>query len=140
MISERRRAAEHVAIQVRHANVTVRDEPTQTELHLQDVEGKGYSEGPRAVVDLLRGMLNGGEFRFAAQVDRTAMAMSLKTQFRADDVKLDDGMKILRYVVPVLAGAASTSGAGSMPTSMPRVRALRGGSCVSRWQAMGSLR
>ncbi len=104
----RRKSINHIAIQVRQANVIVRDEPTQTQLQLQDVEGEGYSEGPRAVVDHLRGTLNGGRFRFAAQVDRTAMAMDLKAQFRADDVKLDEGLKILRYVVPVLAGAPST--------------------------------
>jgi uncharacterized protein involved in outer membrane biogenesis len=108
LISGRRKPVDHITIQVRHANVTVLDEPTQTQLHLQDVEGEGYSEGPRAVVDHLRGTLNGGAFRFAAQLDRTAMAMNLKAQFRADDVKLDEGMKILRYFVPILAGAPST--------------------------------
>ena len=117
--------------------VTVLDEPTQTQLHLQDVEGEGYSEGPRAVVNHLRGTLNGGAFRFAAQVDRTASALSLKTQFRADDVKLDEGMNILRYVVPVLAGARRPSRDGSIRTSMSRARGLRGGTSAGRWPVMG---
>ena len=56
----------------------------------------------------MRGGLNGGTFRFAAQLDRTASALSLETEFRADDVNLDEGMKALRYVVPVLAGAPSS--------------------------------
>ena len=138
--SGRPQPSRHIAVQVHHANVIVLDQPTQTQLHLQDIEGEGYSEGPRAVVDHLRGTLNDGPFRFAAQLDRTASAMSLKTQFRADDVKVNEGMKILRYVVPVLAGAPPPSRAGSMPTSMPRVRASRGKTCASRWPAMGSLR
>ncbi len=99
------KSADHVAFQLRHTTVTVLDEPTQTRLNLQDVEGEGYSEGPRAVVDRLSGTLNGGTFRFAAQLDRTASALSLESQFRADDVNLDNGMNILSYVVPVLAGA-----------------------------------
>ena len=107
LITWNAKSADHVAVQVRHTTVTVLDEPTQTRLHLQDVEGEGYCEGPRAVVDQLRGSLNGGAFRFAAQLDRTASALSLESQFRADDVNLDDGMNILSYVVPVLAGAPS---------------------------------
>ena len=119
-LSGRWKRPEHIAVQVRNAHVTVVDMPTQTQLQLLDVEGEGHSEGPRAVVNHLRGTLNGGRFRFAAQLDRTAQALGLKTQFRAEDVQLDDGMKILRYVVPVLAGAPRPSRGGSMPTSMPR--------------------
>jgi uncharacterized protein involved in outer membrane biogenesis len=100
--------ADHIDVGIRHAHVTVLDMPTQTRIQLEDVEGEGYSEGPRAVVDHLQGTLNSGRFWFAAQVDRTARALGLKTQFRADDVKIDEGMKILRYAVPVLAGAPST--------------------------------
>jgi AsmA protein len=99
--------ADRVAIQVRHARVTVIDEPTETRLQLQDVEGEGSWEGPRTIVDHLRGTLNGGPFRFAAQVDRTAAALSVEAQFRAEDVAVDPGMKVLRYVLPVLAGAPS---------------------------------
>jgi hypothetical protein len=97
--------ADRVAIQVRRAHVTVIDEPAETRLQLEDVEGEGSWEGPRTIVDHLRGTLNGGPFRFAAQVDRTAAALSVEAQFRAEDVAVDPGMKVLRYVVPVLAGA-----------------------------------
>ena len=83
LISWKARSADHIAVSVRQASVTVLDEPTQTRLHLQDVEGEGYCEGPRAVVDRLRGNLNGGAFRFAAQLDRTASALSWESQFRA---------------------------------------------------------
>ncbi len=88
-----------------NARVTVLDEPTGTRLKLEDVEGEGYGEGRLAVVEHLRGTVNGGAFRFAARIDRTASALAAEAQFRADDVGLDDGMRILRYVVPVLAGA-----------------------------------
>jgi uncharacterized protein involved in outer membrane biogenesis len=107
LITWNAKPADHVAVQVHHTTVTVLDEPTRTRLHLEDVEGEGYCEGPRAVVDRLKGSFNGGAFRFAAQLDRTASALTLESQFRADDVNLDDGMNILSYVVPVLAGAPS---------------------------------
>jgi AsmA protein len=97
--------AGRVAVQVRRAKLRVVDEPTQTWLHLEDVEGEGFREGCRIVVDHLRGNLNGGPFRFAAQLDRTASALSIEARFRADDVTVDQGMKVLRYVVPVLAGS-----------------------------------
>jgi hypothetical protein len=99
-------AQEHrVTVQVHNARVTVLDEPTGTRLKLEDVEGEGYGEGRLAVVEHLRGTVNGGAFRFAARIDRTASALAAEAQFRADDAALDDGMMILRYVVPVLAGA-----------------------------------
>ncbi len=101
-----RAAPEHrVDVQLHRANVTVLDQPTQTRLKLENVEGEGFDEGPLAVVEHLQGTINGGAFRFAARIDRTALALAAQAQFRADDVALDDGMTILRYVVPVLAGA-----------------------------------
>jgi uncharacterized protein involved in outer membrane biogenesis len=105
--SARPAVADRVVVQIRHASVTVVDEPTETRLHLEDVEGEVSCEGRRTVIDHLRGLLNGGPFRFGAQLDRTASALSLEAQFRADDVTLDQGMRVLRYVVPVLDGAPS---------------------------------
>lgn len=96
-----------VTARVRRANITVIDEPTATRLRIQDVAGEGYAEGRLAVVEQVRGSVNGGEFRFAARVDRTEGNLSAEAQLRTDDVGLDDGMKALRYVVPVLAGATS---------------------------------
>ena len=96
---------DRVTVQLHRARVTVLDEPTQTRVQLEDVEGEGYREGPLAVIEQLRGTVNGGEFRFAARMDRTAGALATEAQLRADDVALDDGMKVLRYVVPFLAGA-----------------------------------
>jgi hypothetical protein len=98
---------DRVTVQVRRASVTVIDEPTRSRIRLQDVEGEGYAEGRVAAVEQLRGSFNGGEFRFAARMDRTASALATEAQLRADDVALDDGMRALRYIVPVLAGASS---------------------------------
>ncbi len=105
----RARAAEsRISVRVHGARVLVVDEPSSTRVKLEDVEGEGYGEGPLEVVDQLRGTINGGSFRFAARVDRTARAMSAEAQLRAEDVTLDEGMSILRYVVPVVAGATSS--------------------------------
>lgn len=105
----RARAAEsRITVRVHGARVLVVDEPSQTRLKLEEVEGEGYGEGPLEVVEQLRGTINGGAFRFAARVDRTARAMSAEAQLRAEDVALDEGMSILRYVVPVAAGATSS--------------------------------
>jgi AsmA protein len=96
-----------VGVRVHRAQVTIVDEPTATRLLVQDVTGEGYSEGRLVIVEHVRGSVNGGEFRFAARVDRTDGRLSAEGQLRADDVGLDDNMKALRYVVPVLAGATS---------------------------------
>lgn len=97
-----------ISVRVHGARVLVVDEPSGTRLKLEDVEGEGYGEGPVEVVEQLHGTINGGTFRFAARVDRTARAMSAEAQLRAEDVALDDGMSILRYVVPVVSGATSS--------------------------------
>ncbi len=103
------RAAEsRISVRVHGARVLVVDEPSGTRLKLEDVEGEGYGEGPVEVVEQLHGTINGGTFRFAARVDRTARAMSAEAQLRAEDVALDEGMSILRYVVPVISGATSS--------------------------------
>jgi AsmA protein len=98
---------DRITVQVHRASVTVIDEPTRTRIGLGDVEGEGYAGGRVVAVEHLRGAINGGEFRFAARMDRTASALAAEAQLRADDVALDDGMRALRYIVPVLAGASS---------------------------------
>jgi AsmA protein len=129
-----------VAVQVRSAAVTVVDEPTRTRLVLKDVDGDGYAEGPLAVVEQLGGTINGGRFQFTAELDRTRSALSAKARLRTDDVALDDGMNILRYVVPVLSGGpAPVKGRmngelyaeGSGPTWPDLVRRLAGHGAVA---------
>ena len=96
-----------ITVQVHRASVTVIDEPTRTRVGVQDVEGEGYVEGRVLAVEHLRGAINGGAFRFAARMDRTASALAAEAQLRADDVAIDNGMGALRYIVPVLAGGSS---------------------------------
>jgi hypothetical protein len=102
------RSERRITVQVHRASVTVIDEPTRTRLQLRDIDGEGYAEGPLAIVEQLGGTLNGGRFRFAGRLDRTQSALAAEARLRADDVALDDGMSLLRYVVPVIAGGSAT--------------------------------
>ena len=52
-------------------------------------------------------MLNGGPFQFSGQLDRSGEELTLEAKFRAEKVVLDDGMRLLRYAVPVLAGVVA---------------------------------
>ena len=94
-----------LVIQIRAGTLTLIDEPSKTRLHLQNVEGEAVREGQRTIIHQMRGMLNGGPFHFVGQLDRTGDAPRFEGRFRAEDVVLDDGMSVLRYAVPVLAGA-----------------------------------
>jgi AsmA-like C-terminal region len=97
---------ERIAVSFHGATVTVLDEPSKTLLHLQNVEGDGAVEGRRVVLQNVRGTLNGGPFQFSGQLDRSGEEPTLEARLRADRVVLDDGMKLLRYAVPVLAGVS----------------------------------
>jgi AsmA protein len=81
------------------------DQPTRTQLTFKDVAGEGNWEGERAFVATLEGQLNEGPFQFTAHLDRSTGQPNFEGQFRASDVGLDQGMNVLRYLVPVLAGA-----------------------------------
>ncbi|MFI5458339.1 MAG: AsmA-like C-terminal region-containing protein [Isosphaerales bacterium] len=94
-----------LVIQIRSGTVTLIDEPSKTRLHLQNVEGEAVREGHRAIIHLMRGMLNGGPFHVDGHLDRTGDTPRFEGRFRAENVVLDDGMSLLRYAVPVLAGA-----------------------------------
>jgi AsmA-like C-terminal region len=54
----------------------------------------------------LRGVLNGGPCQFVGELDRTGSEPRFEGRIQAQDVVLDDGMSVLRYAVPVLAGAS----------------------------------
>jgi AsmA protein len=98
--------SERIAIVIHSATVAVVDEPSKSHFRLQNVEGEGAVEGRRVVIDHLRGTLNGGPFQFSGQLDRSGEEPTFEARFRADRVVLDDGMRLLRYAVPVLAGAS----------------------------------
>ncbi len=100
------RSPRPVNFQIRSGTVTVIDEGSKTRLHLQNVDGEGLREGQKIVIQSLRGEINGGPFQFAGQLDRSSDAPSIEGRLRAEDVVLDDGLRLLRYAVPVLAGAS----------------------------------
>ncbi len=94
-----------VEFTIRGATVTLIDEPSGTRVRMENVDGDGVREDQKFVIQNLRGALNGGPFEFVGELDRTKATPHFEGRFRADDVVLDDGMAIVRYLVPVLAGA-----------------------------------
>ncbi len=90
---------------IRDARIVLLDQPTQTKLVLEGVEGEGAWEGEGGLVATLAGQMNQGPFQFTAHVDRSGGQPNFEGQFRASDVVLEPGMNALRYLVPVLAGA-----------------------------------
>jgi uncharacterized protein involved in outer membrane biogenesis len=95
-----------LAVQIKGASLTILDEPSQTRLHMQDVDGEAVLDDRRIVIENLSGVLNGGPCRFVGELDRTGDESRFEGRIQAQDVVLDDGMSVLRYAVPVLAGAS----------------------------------
>jgi len=91
---------------IQQTRILLIDEPSHTQLTFDEVEGEGISEGEGAFVATLSGRLNQGPFQFTAHFDRAGGQPNFEGQFRTSDVVLDRGMSVLRYLVPVLAGAA----------------------------------
>ena len=89
---------------VRQTRILLIDQPSQTRLTFDEVEGEGTWEGEGAFVATLSGRLNQGPFEFTAHLDRSGGQPNFEGQFRTSDVVLDQGMSMLRYLVPVLAG------------------------------------
>ena len=100
------RDAAPLIVHVRGASLTLIDEPSQTRLHMQNAEGEGTLEDRRILVQNLRGVLNGGPCQFVGELDRTGSEPRFEGRIQAQDVVLDDGMSVLRYAVPVLAGTS----------------------------------
>jgi AsmA protein len=92
------------------ARIHLLDEPTRSSVTLEHVEGEGVWEDGKNVNATLYGFVNGGPFQLAGSLDRTPGRPSFEGRFNADRVRLDDGMAVLRYLVPVLAGASPTFG------------------------------
>ena len=108
-LSEDHRDQGEFAFHIRGSDLTFIDEASQTHLHMRNVEGEGIRSDRKLVITSLRGTLNGGMFHLVGHVDRTDGVPNVEGRFQAEDVVLDDGMSALRYAVPVLAGAPSTS-------------------------------
>jgi len=97
---------ESLLVHVTNSKIELIDEPSQTHLHLDDVSGEGLCEGRKITVRNLAGVLNGGSFRLAGQLDLTDSYRIVDVALEADGVVLDDGMSALRYVIPPINGAA----------------------------------
>ena len=95
-----------VNVQIRSGTVTMIDDASNSRFHLENVEGEAVRDGERIVIRKLIGQLNGGPFQLAGELDRSSEVPKFEGQFRAQDVVLDDGMRVLEYAVPVLAGAS----------------------------------
>jgi len=91
---------------IQQTRILLIDEPSHTQLTFDEVEGEGIWEGEGAFVVTLSGRLNQGPFQFTAHLDQSGGQPNFEGQFRTSDVVLDKGMSVLRYLVPVLAGAA----------------------------------
>lgn len=104
------RAHSGLHVRVRNSTVLVVDEPSGTRLEFAEVEGQGSIRERLVSVTELRGFVNGGGVRFAAQLDRGGTALLFEGQIRARDVSLGEGTMALEYLVPVLAGADSSLG------------------------------
>ena len=121
------------------ANVSVVDMPTQTELQLQDVEGEGYSEGPSggrrpSPRDPQRRLGSGSPRRSTGPPRASGPS---KTQFRADDVKLDE-----RYEnpedTPCLSWPAPSTLKGRLDADIyVQGQEPRGKNSAGRWPVMG---
>jgi hypothetical protein len=92
-------------LRIHGGTLTLVDLTSETRLHMQNLEGEATRTEEKTVISYLRGMLNGGPFEFAGEIDRTEGAPSIAGRFQAQGVVLDDGMNALRYAVPVFAGA-----------------------------------
>ncbi len=91
-----------IALTLLDAVVIVIDVPTDTELELTEVHGRGSYSKTSTAIDELTGRLNGGTFDLAARLDK-AMEQTLAAHFRTQDVNLGVGMKSLAYMIPLLA-------------------------------------
>jgi AsmA-like C-terminal region len=104
--SRQRRTMQPIHFKVRGGTVSVLDEPSQTRVIVQNVEADGIRADRRIAVSSLRGLTNGGTIEFAGELVHQDGAWSAAAVCDANDVVIDDGMSLLRYAVPVLAGAS----------------------------------
>jgi AsmA protein len=86
------------------ARILMYDEPSRTQLIFDGVDGEGTCEAEAGFLATLSGRCNQGPFQFTVHLDCARGEPNFEGQFRASDVVLDQGMSLLRYLVPVLAG------------------------------------
>jgi len=94
-----------LTVRVQNSEIEVIDEPTGSRIVLEDVGGEATRDQLRSITGVFGGTVNQGPFQLSATLNRIPGRPSFEGQLQADRVVLDDGMAILRYLVPVLAGA-----------------------------------
>lgn len=95
-------------VNVRGGRLTVIDHPSGSRLDFRGIEGSGTWAEALVKLHELRGTINGGAFRMAAQLDRTLSSPRFEGQLEARGAALGRGMKALGYLVPVLSEAPSS--------------------------------
>ncbi|OJW04234.1 MAG: hypothetical protein BGO49_31375 [Planctomycetales bacterium 71-10] len=95
----------NLQIVVKRARIRVVDEPTRTDVVLENVAGEGTWEEGRTITGSMSGDVNQGAFQFSGSLLRIPGRPAFEGRLWADGVVLDDGMAFLRYLVPVMAGA-----------------------------------
>jgi len=97
-------------VNIHGGRVTVIDHPSGSRLDFRGIEGRGTWAETLVKLHELRGTLNGGTFRLAAELDRASPGPRFGGQVEARGAALGEGMKALGYLVPVLSGAPSALG------------------------------
>lgn len=95
----------NLQIAVKRARIRVVDEPTRTDVVLENVQGEGTWEEGRTITGAMNGDVNQGAFQLSGSLLRIPGRPVFEGRLWADGVVLDDGMAFLRYLVPVMAGA-----------------------------------
>jgi uncharacterized protein involved in outer membrane biogenesis len=96
-------------IRIMGSRVTVVDETSDNHLVVDGIDGVAMSRGQVIHVSDLRGSCNGGTVRLAAQLDRSGSEPAFEGELQVQNVALGEGMSVLEWLVPVLAGTPRES-------------------------------
>jgi hypothetical protein len=92
---------------IHRARIEVVDRRNDTDYVIEDVDGEATFEAKSSGVLALNGRLNGGTVQLSGRFDKSMRQPSFDMLVAASDVKLDDNLRGLRYVIPVLSGEQS---------------------------------
>ena len=97
-----------VTLTLTRAKVALIDDPSATRLDFDSAVGKATWDGTHAVVEGLKGRLNGGTMEFACKYDRNPGAPAFEAETVARGVSLGVGMRALGLLVPVVSDASDS--------------------------------
>ena len=104
--SSSKSATSPVEVRLSRGTINVIDEPSDTRLDFEELEGRAILRGRSAIVPDLRGKLNGGRISLSASLER-GDSPAFEASLKAEKVELGAGMNALAYVAPMLAGKAT---------------------------------